>query len=75
MAFTDAFDMAVTIIRQLQAILNQSFLLSVKLSRFSSFDVLSESLTTTEKRLMTDIQTVTKPFENEDLYIVAFICF
>ena len=73
MAFADAFDMAYTIKYDLQIMLNKIIPISMLTDSKSLFDVLTSSSTTTEKRLMIDLQTVQDSYNKNEITDVAHI--
>lgn len=73
MAFADAFDMAYTLKFDLQKILGKELPLRMLTDNKSLFDVLTKATSTTEKRLMIDIQTVRDAYRSFEVNDVALV--
>ena len=73
MAFADAFDMSLVIKHDLQNITGKFVPLSMFTDSLSLFDVLTRAKTTTEKRLMIDLQTVKDSYDKKEIESVSFV--
>lgn len=73
MEFADKFDTA-NILRQQLQIMTRSYIpLAMITHSFSLFDILTKASSTTEKRLMTDLETVQRSFNKMEIQDVAYI--
>ena len=72
-AFADAFDYAYTMRHDLQSLLGQDIPIQMFTDSKSLFDVITKCSHTTEKRLMIDISTVRKAYENFEISDVGFL--
>ena len=72
-AFADAFDHAFTLKYDLESLLKQRIPLSLFTDSRSLFDVIKKSSSTSEKRLMIDITSVRKAYENQEISDVGFV--
>jgi hypothetical protein len=72
-AFADAFDYAIVLKRDLEAMLSQEIPLTMLTDSKSLFDVITKSSTTTERRLMIDISAVRNAYDVGEIQDVGWV--
>lgn len=72
-AFEDSFDASYTIKRDLELTLKRPVCLNIFTDSKSLFDIITKCSSTTEKRLLIDIQTVREAYERFEFSDVGFV--
>lgn len=73
MALADAFDMAVLIKHDLQAVLKSSIPITMIIDSLSLFEVITKASSTTGKRSMIDLITVKDAYRRREIDTVGFV--
>lgn len=73
MAFADAFDMAFVLKHDIEAMIKKTLPIVMITDSLSLFDVITRASSTTEKRLMIDIESVRKAYKNKEIEKMVFV--
>jgi hypothetical protein len=73
MAFSDRFDAAYALKHDLQAILKRSVDILMYTDSLSLFDLITNSFTTAEKRLMIDLVVMKEAYDRMEITQLAFL--
>lgn len=73
MALADAFDVAYSLMHDMQRVMGQRVPITILTDSLSLFDVISKATTTLEKRLMIDIASVKEAYMKHELEKLGFI--